>query len=209
VEGTLLRLGQRRTIWAPGRRPGVAFLTIVVALVGAAVVLGRLPGLVLGLIALLLVIDRMVGFTPWGVAESDRQFARLRGERRRAAVRRRLLGPRAESDRLDYLDEGSGWASTAQRRRRGIESIPIDSIRGTVERDKAEAFDGEWRPPGWSRGRWTLMCLAAQRGTALPPISVYRVDGTHFVRDGHHRVSVLRALGTLEVDAEVTELRRR
>ena len=53
------------------------------------------------------------------------------------------------------------------------------------------------------------MCLAAQRGTALPPISVYRVDDRHFVRDGHHRVSVMRALGVLEVDAEVTELRRR
>ena len=209
MEGTLLRLSQRRRLWAPGRRPGVAFLTIVVALLGAALVLGRLPGIVLGLSALLLVIDRMVGFTPWGVAESDRRFAHLIGERRRAAVGRRLLGRRAEPSRLDYLDEGSGWASTAQRRRRGVETIPIESIGGTVERDKAEAFDGEWRPPGWSRGHWTRMCLAAQRGTALPPISVYRVDDRHFVRDGHHRVSVMRALGVLEVDAEVTELRRR
>jgi ParB-like nuclease domain len=41
----------------------------------------------------------------------------------------------------------------------------------------------------------------------LPPISVYRLCGAHYVRDGHHRVSVARALGATEIDAEVTELR--
>ena len=29
----------------------------------------------------------------------------------------------------------------------------------------------------------------------MPPISVYRVGDLHFVRDGHHRVSVARAQG--------------
>jgi hypothetical protein len=153
----------------------------------------------------LLVLDRVVGFSPWGFAEADRRFAQLSGERRRAGVKRRL-SRRAESGRLAYLVEGFGWASTARRQRLGVQQIPIDSISGTVERDKAEAFDDEWRPPVWSRGRWTRMWLAARRGIALPPISVYRVSDKHYVRDGHHRVSVMRAIGALEVDAEVTEL---
>ena len=89
----------------------------------------------------------------------------------------------------------------------GHQTIPIDSITGTVEREKAEAFDDHWRPPDWSREHWTRMWLAARRGTALPPISVYRVNDVHFVRDGHHRVSVMRAIGALAVEAEVTELR--
>jgi hypothetical protein len=50
------------------------------------------------------------------------------------------------------------------------------------------------------------MCRAFQRGTPLPPISVYRVGDRHFVRDGHHRVSVACALETLEIEAEVVEL---
>ena len=50
------------------------------------------------------------------------------------------------------------------------------------------------------------MWIAARRGAALPPISVYRVGDEHFVRDGHHRVSVMRALGALDIDAAVTEL---
>ena len=40
----------------------------------------------------------------------------------------------------------------------------------------------------------------------MPPISVYRVGELHFVRDGHHRVSVARALGRDTIDAYVTEV---
>ena len=87
-----------------------------------------------------------------------------------------------------------------------MQTIAIDSIVGTSDRHKAEAFDHAFRPPDWSRGRWTEMCHAAQHGTELPPISVYRVGESHFVRDGHHRVSVARALGAGSIDAHVVEL---
>jgi hypothetical protein len=40
----------------------------------------------------------------------------------------------------------------------------------------------------------------------MPPIDVYRVGDRHFVRDGHHRVSVARSLGATRIDAEVVEL---
>jgi hypothetical protein len=52
------------------------------------------------------------------------------------------------------------------------------------------------------------MYHAIDAGAALPPISVYRLDGDHYVRDGHHRVSVARARGATDIDAEVTELKR-
>jgi hypothetical protein len=41
----------------------------------------------------------------------------------------------------------------------------------------------------------------------MPPISVYRIGDMHFVRDGHHRVSVARALGLSHIDAYVTDVR--
>jgi hypothetical protein len=78
---------------------------------------------------------------------------------------------------------------------------------GTTDHHKAVAFDGEFRPPEWSRGRWTQMYLAAERGASFPPISVYRVDGRHYLRDGHHRVSVARATGAVAIEATVVELR--
>jgi hypothetical protein len=88
----------------------------------------------------------------------------------------------------------------------GTVSIPVDSIVGTVDRHKAATFDSSFRPPGFSRGRWTLMYRAARRGAELPPIDVYRVGAQHYVRDGHHRVSVARALGVDAIDAVVVEL---
>jgi hypothetical protein len=40
----------------------------------------------------------------------------------------------------------------------------------------------------------------------MPPIDVYRIGEVHFVKDGHHRVSVARALGHEVIDAYVTEI---
>ena len=56
------------------------------------------------------------------------------------------------------------------------------------------------------RERWDRIALAQRRGEALPPITVYRVGGVHFVEDGHHRVSVARALGQTTIEAYVTEI---
>ena len=42
----------------------------------------------------------------------------------------------------------------------------------------------------------------------MPPISVYRVGEAHYIRDGHHRVSVARALGAAAIDGHVVELIR-
>ena len=45
--------------------------------------------------------------------------------------------------------------------------------------------------------------LAFNRGTTLPPISVVDVGDGYAVRDGHHRVSVAKALGALTIRAVV------
>ena len=40
----------------------------------------------------------------------------------------------------------------------------------------------------------------------IPPIEVYRVDGCHFVIDGHHRISIAAAAGERLIEANVTQL---
>ena len=56
------------------------------------------------------------------------------------------------------------------------------------------------------RSRWEELALAQRRGTPVPPIDVYRVNGEHFVSDGHHRVSIALATGQEMIDAYVTEI---
>ena len=87
----------------------------------------------------------------------------------------------------------------------GVQVIPIDSIVGSV--DKVRDFDRRFRPTsGRSRERWEKMARGSRTGEAFPPIDVYKLGHLYFVRDGHHRVSVARALGTRVIEAFVTEI---
>ena len=43
-------------------------------------------------------------------------------------------------------------------------------------------------------------------GSSLPPVDLAKIGELYFVRDGHHRVSVARALGRKDIDAYVTEV---
>jgi hypothetical protein len=143
--------------------------------------------------------DRLIPSTGSLGVDADHAFDRAR---HRARLSRRR---NADDDRLALLFPTA--EARASKRVVGIRAIGLNSIIGTVEPDRAKGFDGKFRPPPWSRGRWKLMWIAARRGASFPPISVYRLCGAHYVRDGHHRVSVARALGATEIDAEVTELR--
>jgi uncharacterized ParB-like nuclease family protein len=115
---------------------------------------------------------------------------------------------RRAPERLEVIDDATGWAAVAERRPLGVRPIPLDSITGTVEALKARTFDAGLRPAASARDRWRAVWLAQARGAELPPIAVYRVDGRHVLRDGHHRASAARALGRERIEAEVIELRR-
>jgi hypothetical protein len=88
----------------------------------------------------------------------------------------------------------------------GLQPIRLDSIVGTVDRVDG-AFDRDFLPTSTqSRERWVRSAAAMRRGEPLEPINVYRVGEAHFVRDGHHRVSVAKAAGFEVIDAFVTEI---
>jgi len=174
------------------------------AVAGAAFVIGGVAGFMVGFAAVLLIVDRAWPVTGLANGDAAQASARLARRRQLAALGRRLRRRPAGEGRLPLLDEQ--LEETARRRALGVQTIAVDSIVGTTARDKAQAFDDCFRPPGWSRGRWQLIWLADRRGTHLPPIDVYRVGDRHYVRDGHHRVSVARATGGQTIDADVVEL---
>ena len=66
-------------------------------------------------------------------------------------------------------------------RRLGLQTIPLDSIVGTV--DRTREFDRNFRPTTRRvKRRWQRIAEAIRRGEAMPPIEVYRVGDMHFVR---------------------------
>lgn len=137
----------------------------------------------------------------------DAQRAFEHERRRRLLDRaRRRIGFRAHgAGDLPCLDPARRGAG---RRLAGLREVPIESIVGTTEAAKSRSFDQAFRPPKSSRRRWEGLWRAGRRGAALPPVSLVRVGERHFVDDGHHRVSVARALGMAAIDAEVVELGR-
>jgi hypothetical protein len=137
----------------------------------------------------------------------DAQTAFSREQRRRR--RQRAIGwvTRRGNGCLASLEQVLDAGPPASRRATGLHAIPLDSIVGTAERAKTRTFDRRFRPASSSRTRWERLWVAGRRGASLPPISVYRLGDEHFVRDGHHRVSVALSLGMAAIDAEVTELR--
>ena len=87
----------------------------------------------------------------------------------------------------------------------GARVVPLDAIVGTV--DRGRDFDRSFRPTsGRVRSRWEHIAAMMRHGESLPPVDLLRIGESYFVRDGHHRVSVARALGRTDIDAIVTEV---
>ena len=81
--------------------------------------------------------------------------------------------------------------------------VPIEQIRGSQER--ASDFDRYFYPlMNHTQERWVGIAVARQRGRTLPPVSLVQVGDLYFVLDGHHRISVARALGQEDIEARVT-----
>ena len=140
--------------------------------------------------------------------DAETAFARAQRGRHLRQATGWLLRRSRSSSRLLCLEQALRAPAPASRRGIGRREIPVASIVGTAEQAKARAFDRSFRPPLTSRRRWEALWIAGRRAAPLPPISVYRLDDRYFVSDGHHRVSVARALGMTAIDAEVTELGR-
>jgi len=138
-------------------------------------------------------------------ADAQADFARARRRRALALLAARL---RREPDDVAMVlpfDEVVAALGRKGERHIGHLVIPLDSIVGTV--DRTRDFDRSFRPTSPRlRQRWERIAEAMRRGESMPPIDVYRIAEMHFVRDGHHRVSVARALGLQTIEADVTEV---
>jgi hypothetical protein len=141
-----------------------------------------------------------------GLPSADAQFDFTRARRQRALAR--LSARLRRADDVNHIlpfEEVARALGRVGERRLGQQLIPLDSIVGTVDRERE--FDRSFRPTTPRvRERWQRINLAQRKGEPMPPIDVYRISDLHFVKDGHHRVSVAHALGYKDISAYVTEV---
>jgi ParB-like nuclease domain len=130
--------------------------------------------------------------------DSQSDFMRARRAHRVASIVS-WLRRRGSCNRLRAL---SGLAPLAAGPAR-LEVISLHAIVGTLE--PTRNFDAKFRPASnVVRRRWERIALAHRKGAALPPVVLRRQADGYYVVDGHHRVSVARALGFRDIDAWVS-----
>lgn len=83
--------------------------------------------------------------------------------------------------------------------------VRLENVVGTV--DRPFDFDHEFRLVNKSLDeRWQRLAAAVQAGFEPPPVELIRLGDLYFVGDGHHRVSVARALGRVVISAHVRKV---
>jgi nucleotide-binding universal stress UspA family protein len=140
---------------------------------------------------------------PFNYEIAIRDFKRAR---KQAAVQHLLAQLTGESDELLAYDQVSQQLRGTETVDRGEQEIPLDAIVGSVGR--YDDFTRHFLPKKDNiQERWAQVKAAILNMTGMTPISVYQIGDGYFVRDGNHRVSVARQLGTTHITALVTEVK--
>ena len=127
------------------------------------------------------------------------EFSALRTSALRDTLWAKLIG---KNTNLVRFPEGV-FQTGPNRKSLGLQDILVNEIVGTLYRHSD--FDHQFRPLKKNlRERWVNIYLLHER-EGWPPILVHKVGDQYYVEDGHHRVSVARALGITFIQAKVWE----
>ena len=87
----------------------------------------------------------------------------------------------------------------------GLQTVMLNQIAGTMEHSRTFDFDSDFRPTGdHMKGRWIAVATLFRQGRTIAPIDLIQYDQRYFVVDGHHRVSVAKAMRWDSLQANVT-----
>lgn len=102
---------------------------------------------------------------------------------------------------FDQVKDSLGLRHTVNR---GLREVPLDQIVGSLGRD--HEFNRFFFPRSESlRQRWERIAGLARSQRGYDPVQLYKVGDAYFVVDGHHRVSVARAMDAPAIEARVRE----
>lgn len=87
-------------------------------------------------------------------------------------------------------------------RKIGTVVVSLSKIVGSEGR--SEDFDASFNPLKYhNRDRWINIAAARQIGIMLPAVELVQAGDEYYVRDGHHRISVAKMMGQIEIDARI------
>jgi hypothetical protein len=141
-------------------------------------------------------------------ADAENDFQRARRRQVLSQIIVQLQGKPPDASEMLLFDDVVAALGRTGERRLELQSIALANIVGSV--DRARDFDCWFHPRAKvNRQRWIQLALAQRRGEFIPPVDLYRIGELHFVRDGHHRISVALALHLHTIEGYVTEVTTR
>lgn len=88
---------------------------------------------------------------------------------------------------------------------RRLHEVDLEHVIGSL--DRADDYTADFLPRvGSDEERWARVRVALDSLEGMPPVELYEYDGEYYVKDGHHRVSVMKRVGLKRVEAYVTRL---
>ena len=139
---------------------------------------------------------------PQTLASAIEDFHRARLQAKLEGVVARLTGRSTELLSYEAVRRSLRARETFSHE---LEDIPLDAIVGSVGRYRDFTRSFLPRMEG-TKDRWARVQVAMTGMEGVPPIEVYKMGDVYFVRDGNHRVSVARQMGSDHIQAYVTEV---
>jgi hypothetical protein len=118
--------------------------------------------------------------------------------------RTRAGRPEAEVDGVKSFRDQQQKEAAFDHRDRGIRSVPLDRIVGSVGR--YNDFDGRFRfKPMVPSDRLAGIKQAMRQGRTLGPVKLFEIKDEFYVLDGNHRIAAAKELGHDEILAHIEE----
>ena len=122
--------------------------------------------------------------------------------RRRALVAQLGALLNRSSNELLPLEEVRARLNIRGQRHLGNRAVALSQIVGSEGR--YADFDRQFAPlHEATKYRWMSIDRAHHEAVALPAVELYKLGDIYFVKDGHHRISVARLQGQIDIDAVV------
>lgn len=116
----------------------------------------------------------------------------------------RIGGRGREKSHAKRFMEDQQREAAYDSRLRGIRTVPLDRIVGSVGR--YQDFDDCFRPKQHVPSERLLKIMEAMRnGRPLPPVRLYQIKDEYYVLDGNHRIAAAKQFGHDEILADIIE----
>lgn len=111
---------------------------------------------------------------------------------------------------LPVLEDREPNLEKLNRRNLGVQNVPLERVTGSVSQGRSYAFACNFMPilEGGSEfaAKWEHLYASVEEEGMNQPVTLLEYMGFYYVTEGNKRVSVMKSMGALDIEADVTRV---